>query len=45
MHVSVCVCVSSPALPNSILLSGAAIRHLLTVKHQGIFKADLTGII
>lgn len=36
---------SSPALPHSILLCGAAISHLLTVKHQGIFKTDLTRII
>lgn len=36
---------SSPALPHSILLCGASIGHLLTVKHQGIFKTDLTGII
>lgn len=37
--------VSSPALPHSILLCGAAISHRLAVKHQGIFKTDLAGII
>lgn len=33
-----------PALPNSILLWAAAVCHLL-VKHQGIFKTHLAGVI
>ena len=36
---------TSPALPNSILLGRAAIGRLLAVKHYGIFKTHLTGII
>lgn len=36
---------SSPALSHPVLLRGAAVRRLLAVTHQGIFKTHLAGVI